>query len=116
MKPVMGTLCHMGIRLIIYLDDLLVSMEELAQICQLFEALGHSEEIHTDTTPESAVLGLPGRHSQPTAYFPSRKAEENTTACPTPPSPTKYLSERFSEVCGENLSINMGHMASSSTF
>jgi len=47
MKPVVGALRHMGIRLIIYLDDLLIlhqSMEELVQltplICQLFGALG----------------------------------------------------------------------------
>ena len=47
MKPVVGALRHMGIRLVIYLDDLLVlhqSMGELAQltplIYQLFEALG----------------------------------------------------------------------------
>ena len=47
MKPVVGTLQHMGIRLIIYLDDILIlhqSKEELIQlipmICQMFEALG----------------------------------------------------------------------------
>jgi len=47
MKPVVGTLRHMGIRLVIYLDDLLILhqvKEELIQliplISQLFEALG----------------------------------------------------------------------------
>ena len=138
MKPVVGALRHMGIRLVIYLDDILVlhqSMEELAQltplICQLFEALGlvvnrkksirsgtgsQSEEIYTDSTPESGVLGLPSRHSQPTAHFPIQEVEENTAASPTPPSPTKCFGERLSEVCGEGLSLDTGYMASSSTF
>ena len=47
MKPVVGALRHMGIRLIIYLDDILIlhqSKEELIQlvpmICQMLEALG----------------------------------------------------------------------------
>ena len=47
MKPVVGTLRHMGIRLIIYLDDILILhqvKEELIQltplICQFLEALG----------------------------------------------------------------------------
>ena len=47
MKPVVGTLRHMGIRLIIYLDNILILhqvKEELIQIttliCQMLEALG----------------------------------------------------------------------------
>jgi len=47
MKPVVGTLRHMGIRLVIYLDDILIlhqGKEELTQliplISQLLEALG----------------------------------------------------------------------------
>ena len=47
MKPVLGTLRHMGIRLIIYLDNILILHQvkgELIQaiplICQFFEALG----------------------------------------------------------------------------
>ena len=47
MKPVVGLLRQMGIRLVIYLDDILImhhSKEELLQvvplICQLFKALG----------------------------------------------------------------------------
>ena len=47
MKPVVGALRHMGIRLVIYLDDILFlhqSKAELVQltplICQLFEVLG----------------------------------------------------------------------------
>ena len=75
-----------------------------------------SEEIYTDSTPESGVLGLPSRHSQPTAHFPIREVEENTAASPTPPSPTKCFGERPSEVCGEGLSLDTGYMASSSAF
>ena len=70
----------MGIRLIIYLDNLLVlhqSMEEVAQltslICQLFEALGLVEEIHTDAIPESGVLGLRVNTVSLQLIFPAEK-------------------------------------------
>jgi len=44
LKPVVGLLRQMGIRLVIYLDEILIMHRELIQltflICQLFEALG----------------------------------------------------------------------------
>ena len=72
-----------------------------------------SEEVDTDSRPETGVFGFSGRHSQTTANLPTQEAEENKTASSTPPSPTDCYSEGHSEVCWEGLSINTSCMASS---
>ena len=77
---------------------------------------GQSKEIHTIPSSDPGILGLSSGYGEPAVDFPSREAEENTAASPTPPSPTEGIGERSSEVRGEDLSCYTGHMASSSAF
>ena len=72
-----------------------------------------SEEVDTDSRPETGVFGFSGRYSQSTADLPSREAEENKTASSTPPSPTECYGEGHSEVCWEGFSIDTSCMANS---
>jgi len=123
MKLVVGALQHIGICLIIYLDDLLVlhqSMEELAQltplICQLFKALGlviNQKRSILMPRQNLEFLGFQVDIISLQLIFPAEKLRKIQQLA-------QHLlhqpSEGFSEVCGENLSVNTGHMASSSTF
>ena len=123
MKPVVGALRHMGIRLVIYLDDLLIlqqGKEELIQfiplISQLFEALGLVvNQAKSVLIPHQRMefLGfLVDTVTLRTSDIPSREAEEDPTVGTPPPLSTKGLSERHSKVCGETLCINKSNMAS----
>jgi len=83
MKPVVGLLRQMGIRLVIYLDDILImhhSKEELLQflplICQLFKALGlmvNLEKSQTVPKQEMEFLGFQVNSASLQLAFPAEK-------------------------------------------
>ena len=122
MKPVVGTLRYMGIRLIIYLDNILMLhqvKEELIQaiplICQFFETLGLViNQKKSILIPQQRIefLGFLVDATTLHLVFP---AEKLSTAGTTPSLSTNCLSERISEVCWEDLSITEGDMAGPSS-
>ena len=75
-----------------------------------------SKEIHSDSTAEYRVLGLPSGLWESKADLPNREIEEDTAISSTPPPPTKCFGERSSEVCREDLSLDTSYMASPSAF
>ena len=127
MKPVVGALQHMGIRLVIYVPRRPSSYASINGATDTADPIdmpairgsgsgGQSQEIHAVPSADPGILGLPSGYSKPTADFSGREAEENTAVSPASPSPIKGVSERSSEVCGKDLNSYTGYMESSSAF
>jgi len=115
-----GLLRQMGIRLVIYLDDLLImhhSKAELLQflslICQLFKALDlmvNLEKSQMVPKQEMEFLGFQINSASFQLVFQSRKCRKSSRI----PATSFGLCERPSKVCQENDSCNESYLASPS--
>ena len=114
LKPVVGTLRQMGIRLIVYLDNILIMhqcKEELMQltplICQFFPGLGWVVNLKKSRlTPEQSMefFGVHGELSNHEVNPPSPEIEKNPAGCPEAPEAKEGISEGASKVPGKSVS------------
>ena len=107
----------MGIRLIIYLDDILIMHQEKKHLMHLIplvfrflDALGLMVNT-VDSVSENRILGLPCQLSLSAPGLPTQETEEDSPGCQLSPKEGSGVSQRSSKVCGKDHSLSTCHMA-----